>query len=255
MNKITNRIYTVLIYLFLYVPILIVIVFSFNSSKHSLLWKGFTLNWYHELFHDGSLLIVAIHSLVLGLLAATGATLIGSIAAVSLYRYQFFGKKLLHGLIFVLIVCPEIVLGISLMLFYSALNITLGFWTLLLGHITLCVPFVTVTVYSRVITLDASIFEAAMDLGADDRTIFTKIIIPLLLPAIIAGALLSFTLSFDDVIISYFISGPGFDILPLRIYSMVKLGIKPEINALCTLLLGFTLLVVVYAQAILRKKQ
>jgi len=172
-----------------------------------------------------------------------------------LFRYRFFGKKILHALIFILILSPEIVMAISLLLMYSFLKVPLGFWTLLLAHTTLCIPFVAVTVYSRVTTLDTDIFEAAMDLGATDFTIFRKIIIPLLLPAIVSGWLLSFTLSLDDVIISYFVSGPTFDILPLKIYSMVRLGVKPEVNALCTLLLAFTLLIVITGyQSIFKKK-
>jgi spermidine/putrescine transport system permease protein len=150
---------------------------------------------------------------------------------------------------------PEIVMGISLLLLYSLLQIPLGFWSLLLAHTALCMPFVAVTVYSRITTLDRTIFEAAKDLGATDITIFSKIVIPLLLPGIIAGWLLSFTLSMDDVITSYFVSGPNYEILPLRIYSMVKLGVKPEINALCTILFLLTLLLVIASQIALRKKR
>lgn len=254
-HKLSKYFYTGFVYLFLYVPILVVITLSFNQAQRSLLWKGFSLHWYTELFHDTDLLIVAGHSLTIGILAATIATCIGILAAVILFRYKFFGKKLLHSLLFTLIILPEIVMGISLLLMYSVFKIPLGFWSLLFAHITLCAPFAAVTIYSRITTLDHDLFEAARDLGASDITIFIKIIIPLLLPAIIAGWLLSFTLSLDDVIISYFVAGPDFEILPLRIYSMVKLGIKPEINALCTLLLAITLVLVSTAQLALRKKQ
>jgi spermidine/putrescine transport system permease protein len=255
MNKFLKHLYALFIYLFFYIPIAIVIVFSFNQAQHSLIWKGFTFNWYAELFHDTGLLIVALHSLIIGILAASIATAIGTLTAVSLYRYRFRGKKLLNTMLFVLILLPEIVMGISLLLLYSTLKIPLGFWSLLLAHTTLCVPFVSVTVYSRVVTFNRDIFEAARDLGATDATIFGKIIVPILLPAIVAGWLLSFTLSLDDVITSYFVTGPNYEILPLRIYSMVRLGIKPEINALCTLLLAATLLIVIVAQITLRKKQ
>jgi spermidine/putrescine transport system permease protein len=255
MNKFTKYFYTACIYLFLYLPIAIVIVFSFNNAKHSLVWQGFTFKWYASLFNDSALLRVTWHSLVLGVLAATAATIIGTITSVSLFRYRFLGRKILHGLIFILILTPEIVTAISLLLLYSFVKIPLGFWTLLLAHTALCVPFVAVTVYSRITTLDIDIFEAAMDLGATDFTIFRKIIIPLLLPAIASGWLLSFTLSLDDVIISYFVSGPSFDILPLKIYSMVRLGVKPEVNALCTLMLAFTLIAVITSyQSIFKKK-
>ncbi|MEI8055233.1 MAG: spermidine/putrescine ABC transporter permease PotC [bacterium] len=255
MNTFSKYFYTICVYIFLYLPIAVVIVFSFNNASHSLVWQGFTVKWYTALFHDNVLLRVAGHSFLLGILAATSATAIGTLAAVSLFRYRFFGKKILNALIFILILSPEIVMAISLLLLYSFLNIPLGFWTLLLAHITLCIPFVTVTVYARATTLDTDIFEAAMDLGATDFTIFRKIIVPLLAPAITSGWLLSFTLSLDDVIISYFVTGPTFDILPLKIYSMVRLGIKPEVNALCTLLLAFTLLVVMISyQSIYKKK-
>jgi len=253
MKKIGNYIYPIFVYLFLYIPICIVIIFSFNDASRSLIWRGFTLHWYTELFHDTSMLLVAAHSLVIAILSASIATIIGTITAVSLFRYRFFGKEILHGLLFVMIVTPEIVMGISLLLLYSATQLPLGFWSLLLAHTTLCIPFVAITIYSRITILDRSIFEAARDLGANDFVIFSKIIIPLLFPAIIAGWLLSFTLSLDDVITSYFVTGPNFSILPLKIYAMVRLGIKPEINALCTILLAMTLLIVVFAQLALQK--
>lgn len=255
MNKFAKYFYTISVYVFLYLPIAVVIIFSFNNAQHSLVWQGFTFAWYASLLHDSALLQVAWHSLILGILAATSATVIGTLIAVSLFRYRFFGKKILHALIFILILSPEIVMAIALLLMYSFLKIPLGFWTLLLAHTSLCIPFVAVTVYSRIITFDIDIFEAAMDLGATDFTIFQKIIVPLLIPAIASGWLLSFTLSLDDVIISYFVSGPTFGILPLKIYSMVRLGVKPEVNALCTLLLAFTLFVVIISYHSIFKKK
>jgi spermidine/putrescine transport system permease protein len=255
MNKFGKRAYAIFIYLFLYIPIVIVVAYSFNNSRYSLLWHGFTGIWYKQLFHDQSLQLVALHSLLVGVLAATTASFLGTLAAVALYRYRFFGKHLLNGLIFVLIVSPDIVSAISLLLLFTILKMTLGFWTLLLSHITFCMPFVTVVVYSRIVSLDKSIFEAAKDLGAGDFMIFRRVIVPLLWPAILAGWLLSFTLSIDDVIISYFVTGPGFEILPLTIYSLVRVGVKPEINALCTVILMLTLFIVVSSQLVLRKKQ
>ena len=254
MNKFSKYFYVTCIYIFLYLPIAVVIIFSFNNAKHSLVWQGFTLEWYADLFQNTELLQVAWHSLMLGVIAATSATIIGTLTAISLFRYRFFGRKILHALIFVLILSPEIVMAISLLIMYSFLNISLGFWSLLFAHTTLCIPFVAITVYSRVSTLNRSIFEAAMDLGANDFIIFRKIIVPLLLPAIVSGWLLSFTLSLDDVIISYFVSGPTFDILPLKIYSMVRLGVKPEVNALCSLLLLFTLCIVTISYQSIFKK-
>lgn len=255
MNRISKLSYMTLIYLFFYVPIAILIIYSFNNSTYSMLWHGFTWEWYKQLIADTDLQSIAIHSLVVGVLAATSATIMGTLTAVTLFRYQFYGKKLLHTLIFILIVSPDIVMGISLLILYSTMKISLGFLTLLFAHITFCLPFVAVTVYSRITGLDKNIFEAARDLGAKDFTIFLRIIIPLLWPAIIAGWLLSFTLSLDDVIISYFVTGPDFQILPLQIFSMVRLGVTPEINALCSVMFAITLFIVIVSQIMLRKKQ
>jgi len=249
-----KKLYLSLIYLFFYTPLAILIVYSFNNTQYSLIWHGFSTHWYHVLFADHDLWIAAWHSFVLGVLAATLATSFGLLAAVNLYRYQFFGRQLLNGLIFILILTPEIVTGAALLILFTFLNFHLGFFTLLIAHITFCIPFVIVTVYSRLVSFDKNIFEAAKDLGATDGLIFVRIIVPLLWPALFAGWLLSFTLSLDDVIISYFVSGPEFTILPLQIYSMVRAGVKPEINALCTVLFSLTLLFVVLSQLALKKK-
>lgn len=246
--------YLSLIYLFFYIPIIILIVYSFNNTQYSLLWHGFTWRWYAELFSDSDLWISTWHSFFLGIASATVATAVGLLAAVSLYRYRFFGRNFLNGLVFILILSPEIVSGASLLILYTMLQIHLGFITLLLSHISFCIPFVIVTTYSRLVSFDKNIFEAAKDLGANDWVIFLRIILPLLWPALFAGWLLSFTLSLDDVIISYFVAGPEFQILPLQIYSMVRSGIKPEINALCSVLFCLTLTLIVLSQLALRKK-
>lgn len=255
MNRLSKFAYLAAIYLFFYFPIAILILYSFNNSQFSLLWRGFTWNWYQQLLTDSDLWQVAINSLIVGVFSASIATIMGTLAAVSLYRYQFYGRRLLHSLVFILIVSPDIVMGISLLILFTTFNMPMGFWTLLLAHITFCIPFVTVTVYSRMAGLDKNIFEAAKDLGAGDLMIFIRIIVPLLWPAILAGWLLSFTLSLDDVIISFFVTGPDFQILPLKIFSMVRLGVNPEINALCSVMFGLTLLIVIASQLVLRKKQ
>jgi len=254
-NRALKTSYLSAIYLFFYIPIFVLIAYSFNSSAFSQVWHGFTTAWYTQLFHDTALQMVALHSLSVAFLAATFATFVGMLAAIALFRYRFFGKKILHGLLFVLIVSPDIVMGISLLILFAAIKVNLGFWTLLLAHITFCIPFVSVTIYSRITTLDKNIFEAAKDLGASDATVFSKIFIPLLWPAILGGWLLSFTLSLDDVIVSFFVTGPDFEILPLRIFSMVRQGVKPEVNALCAVMLAFTLVMVVSSQFMLRKKK
>ncbi len=255
MNNLLKQGYLSLVYLFFYLPIVILIVYSFNNSQFSLVWHGGTLDWYRELLVDKDLQGVALNSLMVGVLAATIATGIGTLAAVSLYRYRFYGRKLLHSLIFILIVSPDIVMGISLLILFSSLKVQLGFWTLLLSHITFCIPFVVVTIFSRMSGFDRNIFEAARDLGAKDFAIFSKIMVPMLWPAIFASWLLSFTLSLDDVIISFFVTGPDFEILPLKIFSMVRLGVKPEVNALCSVLFALTLIIVLGSQLALRKKR
>lgn len=249
-----KKLYLSFIYLFFYLPLAVLIVYSFNNTQYSLVWHGFTLDWYGQLFQDSDLWIATWHSVFLGITSATIATFMGLIAAVSLYRYRFAGQQLINGLIFVLILSPEIVMGAALLILYSLLKFPLGFFSLLLSHITFSIPFVIVTIFTRLVSFDKNIFEAAKDLGATDRAIFKQIIIPLLWPAILAGWLLAFTLSLDDVIISYFVAGPEFDILPLHIYSMVRTGIKPEINALCTILFVITLLLVIAAQWLIKKK-
>jgi len=255
MNKFIKYFYAILIFVFLYFPIITVVVFSFNNSRHSLIWQGFTLNWYKILFSNHSLLHVTFNSILLGTTVATVSTFIGTIISVSLFRYKFFGRKIIHVLIFIFLLIPEIIIATTLLVFFNFFEIPLGFWTLFVSHVVLCIPIVSFTIYSRIITLNKEIFEAAMDLGATDFVIFYKIIIPILYQAIISGWLLSLTLSLDDIIISYFVSGPSFEILPLKIYAMVRLGIKPEVNALCSLMLMLTLFtVIINYKSIFKKK-
>lgn len=249
-----RKAYLTLIYSFFYLPILVLLVYSFNDAQYSMRWHGLTWRWYMELFNDSDLWLATWHSLILSTLAATIATGIGMLAAVSLYRYRFLGRQFLNGLVFILILSPEIVMGAALLLLFSLVQLPFGLISLLLAHISFCLPFVIVTTYGRLITFDKNIFEAAKDLGAKDGRIFLHIILPLLWPALFASWLLSFTLSLDDVIISYFVAGPEFQILSLKIYSMVRAGVKPELNALCSVLFSITLILVVLSQLILRKR-
>jgi spermidine/putrescine transport system permease protein len=254
LKRVAQFVYLLLVYGFLYAPILVLIVYSFNDSKYSLEWQGLTWTWYQNLFDDPDLLQVALNSALIATLSATVATVIGTMAAVALYRYEFFGKPLLNALIFVLMMTPDIVLGIALLILFASLSLPLGFWTLLLAHVTFCIPFVVVTVLSRISGFDRHLIEAARDLGATEFLTFRRIVLPLLAPAVAAGWLLSFTLSMDDVMVSFFVTGPTFEILPLKIYSMVRLGVTPEINALCTIMLGVTLTLILLAQLLLREK-
>lgn len=248
MGRRLGSVWVWIVYAFLYIPIFVVIAYSFNEAKYSTAWKGFTLDWYHKLLENTPLVDAAINSLTIATLSATIATLLGSLAAVCLHRYRFPGRKILHGSIYVLTVSPDIVMGISLLIFFIAIQAELGFVTLLAAHVTLALPFVTVTVLARLAEFDEHLVEAARDLGATEGEAFRAVILPLTLPAVAAGWLLSFTLSMDDVLISFFVTGPTFEVLPLKIYSMVRLGVKPDINALSAVMFVGTIILVMLAQ-------
>ncbi len=250
-----QRLYAALVYGFLYTPLLVVAVFSFNSSKYSLTWHGFTLQWYEKLWQNSSLMGAALNSLLIAACAATLATLLGTIAAFILHQYRFPGRKVLFGSLFVMMMSPDIVIAISLLLLFLALHLPLGFPTLLVAHSVLCVPFVATTVYSRFHGFQRDIIDAAKDLGAGEYQVFRHIVLPLVAPAVVGGWLLSFTLSLDDVIISFFTTGPDFEVLPLRIYSMVRLGIKPDVNALCVVMMAITITALVLSRTLLKEKK
>ncbi|MEQ5572193.1 spermidine/putrescine ABC transporter permease PotC [Providencia huaxiensis] len=243
-----------IIYAYLYIPIIILIVNSFNESRFGIQWQGFSTKWYELLANNDSLLEAAGHSLTMAVLSATFATAIGTLTAVALFRYRFRGKPFVGGMLFVVMMSPDIVMAISLLVLFMILGVSLGFWSLLFSHITFCLPFVVVTVYARLKDFDVKMLEAARDLGAGEFTILRKIILPLALPAVVAGWLLSFTLSMDDVVVSSFVTGPSYEILPLKIYSMVKVGVSPEVNALATVLLIMSLLLVCLSQWVMRDK-
>ncbi|MCG9682907.1 spermidine/putrescine ABC transporter permease PotC [Vibrio sp. Isolate23] len=243
-----------LVYAFLYLPIIVLIVNSFNANKFGMKWGGFTTKWYETLINNDSLMQAAWHSLNIAVFSATAATMIGSLTAVALFRYTFKGKSAVNGMLFVVMMSPDIVMAISLLALFLVLGAQLGFFTLLIAHITFCLPFVVVTVYSRLNGFDVKMLEAAKDLGASEWVILKQIILPLAKPAVAAGWLLSFTLSLDDVIISSFVTGPTYEILPLKIYSMVKVGISPEVNALATVMLIVSLILVVISQLLAREK-
>lgn len=246
--------YLTLIFAYLYIPILVLIGNSFNLSKYGIDWRGFTWQWYEKLIANASLMQAARHSMAIAAFSASAAVIIGTLTAVALFRYRFRGKPYVGGLLFVVMMSPDIVMAISLLTLFVLLGVKLGFWTLLIAHITFSLPFVVVTVYARLVGFDVRMLEAARDLGAGEWVIFRRILLPLAMPAIAAGWLLAFTLSLDDVVISSFVTGPAYEILPLKIYSMVKVGVSPEVNALATLMLGFSLALVLLAQWLLRRK-
>lgn len=239
----------------IYVPIMVLVVNSFNASKYGVRWGGFTLKWYEKFWHNDGLMNAALNSLTVSICAATIATAIGTLAAVALRRYNFHGKAFISSMVFISMLTPEIVMAISLLIVFMALGISLGFFSLLIGHITFCLPFVIMAVYSRMKDFDMSMLEAARDLGATESRVFRKVILPLIAPAVASGWLLSFTLSLDDVIVSAFVTGPGFEILPLKVYSMVRVGVSPEVNAISTILLVISLVLVTLSLFLLRKEK
>lgn len=248
MNRWFKVSYLGLIYLFLYVPIFALIVYSFNNASFSMVWHGFTTMWYKQALQDSNLWIAVWHSFYLALSATLTALVIGTLGAISFYRYNFFWKKLLQGTLFILLIVPDLVLAIAFLILFSLLGVSLGFWSLYIAHVTFCIPFVVVIIYSRIKTIDPNIFAAASDLGASELQIFLRVILPLLLPAIISAGLLSFVLSFDDIVISYFVSGSNFEILSVKIFSLARLGVIPEVNALCSMLFLMTLILVCLSQ-------
>ncbi|MFV0446880.1 MAG: spermidine/putrescine ABC transporter permease PotC [Vibrio sp.] len=254
MGRVVRFSFMSVVYLFLYLPIIVLIANSFNANKFGIKWGGFTTKWYHALMNNDSLMQAAWHSISVAVFSATAATIIGSLTAVALFRYQFRGKNMVNTMLFVVMMSPDIVMAISLLALFLVLGAKLGFITLLIAHITFCLPFVVVTVFSRLNGFDVKMLEAAKDLGASEWVILKKIILPLAKPAVAAGWLLSFTLSLDDVIISSFVTGPTYEILPLKIYSMVKVGISPEVNALATVMLVVSLALVVTSQLLAKEK-
>jgi spermidine/putrescine transport system permease protein len=194
------------------------------------------------------------NSFLVAALSASISTLIGTISALGLYSYRFKGRKVFSSIVYVLAISPDIIMGISLLILFNLINLNLGFYSLLLAHITLNLPFVIIIVIARLKTFNKNLINAARDLGAGEWTIFTRIILPLILPSVISGWLLAFTLSLDDVVISFFVTGPNFEVLPLTLFSMAHLGIKSEINALCTVIFAVTLVLIFTSHFIFRRK-
>src|SRR5690348_4117921 len=233
---------------FLYLPIVILVIYSFNASRLVTVWGGWSLRWYREFFRDKAMIDAAWMSLRVAVASATIATLIGTLAAVALSRGERFrGRTLFSSMLYAPLVMPEVITGLSLLLLFVALNAERGFWTVTIAHTTLTMCFVAVVVQSRLGSLDRSLEEAAMDLGCAPVRAFLMVTLPLIIPSIAAGWMLAFTLSLDDLVIASFTTGPGSATLPIRIYSEVRLGVKPEINAICTLVIALIAVVIVVA--------
>jgi spermidine/putrescine transport system permease protein len=233
-----------LAYAFLYAPLVIVVAYSFNDSRLNAEWVGFTLSWYEKLFGNEKMLKAAWNSLVIGLTASAVSTILGTMAGYAMYRHKM---RLLPVLVLAPIAVPEILMGVSLLIFFVMLNITLGMVSIVLSHIAFCVGFVAIVVRSRFAGMDESLTEAARDLGATPWQAFRLVTLPLIMPGVVAGALMAFTLSIDDFVITFFTAGVGSSTLPLQIYTMVKIAVTPEVNAVSTLLMLLTLALILIA--------
>ena len=233
-----------LAYAFLYLPLAVVVVYSFNDSTMNARWVGFTLDWYRKLARDAEMLTAAGNSLLIGVTASAVSTVLGTMAGLAMHRYRL---RLLPLLVVAPIAIPEILMGVSLLIFFVTINLTLGLVSVALAHIAFCIGFVAIVVRARLSGLDESLVEAARDLGATSGQAFRLVTLPLIMPGVIAGALMAFTLSIDDFVITYFTAGAETMTLPLKIYTMVKVTVTPEVNAVSTLLMLLTLVLILLA--------
>ena len=238
----TSFIIFILAMVFFYLPLIVLIIYSFNDGK-GMIWNGFSLRWYKELFrHSNNIWKAFYYSIFIALISAFVSTVIGTLGAIALKWFDFRGKKYLKNLSVLPLVVPDIIIGVSLLIMFATLKFKLGITTIFIAHTTFNIPSVLFIVLSRLDEFDYSIVEAAYDLGATNRQTLTKVIIPMLLPAIISAFLMALTLSFDDFVITFFVSGPGSSTLPLRIYSMIRLGVSPVVNALSVILIVISIL-------------
>ena len=239
---------------FLYIPILILILYSFNASRLVSVWGGFSTRWYFALLENEPLLDAAWVTVRVAFVTAIVATVLGTMAAISLTRYgRFRGRALFTGMVYAPMVMPEVITGLSLLLLFVSIDLDRGFWTVTLAHVTFTMCFVTVVVQARLVAFDRALEEAAMDLGATPFRTFLLVTLPVIAPAVLAGFLLAFTLSLDDLVIASFASGPGATTLPMRIYSSVRLGVTPEINAASTILIALVTIGVIVAALVTKR--
>lgn len=243
-----------LVYAYIYFPIIILIIFSFNSQKINVQWEGFTLHWYSELFQDREVALATRNSLIIAFFATIVSTIIGTMAALALHRYKFPGYSVSESTLYIPLIIPEVVMGISLLAFFALLNFPLGIGSITLAHIAFNIPFVALVVRARLHGFDRSIEEAAMDLGANELKTFWRVTLPTIMPGVLAGALLAFTLSLDDYVITYFTAGPGSTTLPLRIFSMVRFAVTPKVNALSTLWVLTVFVILLIGQLVQRRQ-
>ena len=253
-HKKLKNLFIVLVFAFLYLPIFILVIYSFNTSKMNIIFEGFTFDWYKNLLENKELLEAFTNTMIIAITSTVTSTIIGTIGAVGLKKYNFPLKGVISKLIYIPIVIPEIVLGISLLSIYTLMKLELGLFTLILSHIAFSIPFVIVSVRSTFNDSLITYEEAAHDLGAGNFRTFFDITLPQIMPGVISGAILAFTLSLDDVVISYFTAGPGSNTLPLKIYSTIKTGITPDVNALTTIMLVVTIIVLTTSAVVQSRK-
>lgn len=230
-------IYSLGVFAFLYIPIMVLIVFSFNDSKLGTVWTGFTFDWYIKLFTNKQIIDALINSILIAVIVTVLSTIFGTLAALAIHRYTFVGKRSMDFLFLIPVIIPDLVIAVALLAIYGIMNIKLGLLTIIPGHVVWGISFVMLVVLARLQGLDRSLEEAAKDLGANEWHTFWRVTFPLIFPGVLAGALLTFTLSLDEFEVAFFTSGPGSTTLPVLVYSMVRLGVSPEINALSTILI------------------
>ena len=247
--------YACLIYTFLYIPIIVVIIYSFNTSKRNITFDGFTLEWYGKMFKNEQLMRAFYNTLIVSFVSTAISVVIGTLCAVGLHKFEFKLKSLISDALYIPIVIPELVLGIGLLVFFSAINLPTSIYTLIISHVTFSMPFVVITVRSRIAGFDKSIEEAARDLGANELHTFMRVTLPMIAPGVISGGMLALTMSLDDVVVSYFTAGPDSTTLPLKILGMVKKGVSPDVNALSALMIVGTIAIMVISQLIQRRME
>ncbi len=251
-----NVVSLVIGFAFLYLPIVLLVIYSFNAGRNVAVWTGWSTRWYGEMLHNDQLLAAAWVTLRVAFLSATVATVLGTLAAIVLVRHgRFRGRTLFSGMVYAPLVMPDVITGLALLLLFVAIDFDRGFWTVTIAHITFSMCFAAVVIQSRLLTFDRSLEEAAMDLGCPPAKAFFVITLPIIAPAIVAGWMLSFTLSLDDLVIASFTTGPGATTLPMRIYSAVRLGVTPEINAVCSILVAIVTTGVIIASVVTKRQE
>jgi spermidine/putrescine transport system permease protein len=245
--------WTGVVLLFFYLPIAILILFSFNESRLNIVFTGFTFEWYTALLDDHVLVRALKNSLIVAVVTTLASVLLGTAGAWLLHRYRYRGSGLLETLIFLPMIVPEVILGVSLLILFVTIGLQLGYTTIIISHVTFCFPFVMAAVQARLAGLDPALEEAALDLGATPAQAFTKVLVPYLMPAIVSGALMSFTLSLDELIVTYFTASAGTRTLPLEIFGRVKKGLDPSLNAISTVFILVTMFAVFITEALRRR--